>query len=217
MKYNTILFDLDGTLTDPAEGITKSVAFSLDAYGVPYKSLDALRPFIGPPLREQFMKYTGFDVNTGEAMVEKYREYYAVTGIYENKVYDGIPEMLETLKKAGKTLAVATSKPERFAKIILEHFNISHYFDICAGANIDNTRTDKAEVIQYAIEILNKNSKSDGIVMVGDRMHDIIGAKKNSIECIGVTFGYGSVEELENANADIIVNSVTELCNTLMQ
>lgn len=217
MKYKTILFDLDGTLTDPAEGITKSVAYSLDAYGIPYENLDSLRPFIGPPLREQFMKYTGSDIETGEAMVNKYREYYAVTGIYENKVYAGIPEMLRKLKNNGKTLAVATSKPERFAKIILDHFGLSEYFDLCAGANIDNTRTDKAEVIQYALENLDNFTNKDSVIMVGDRMHDVVGAKKNSISCIGVTFGYGSREELENSGADLIVDSVNELTEILLK
>jgi len=216
MKNKVILFDLDGTLTDPAQGITKSVAYSLDAYGIGYESLDALRPFIGPPLREQFMKYTGFDLKTGEEMVKKYREYYSVTGIYENRVYDGICQMLEKLKSAGKTLAVATSKPEKFAKIILEHFDIAKYFDICAGANMDNSRTNKSEVIQYALNLLGISGNKDNVVMVGDRMHDIIGAKENSIRCIGVTFGYGSKEELTQSGADMIVNSVSELADVLL-
>ncbi len=216
MKNKIILFDLDGTLTDPALGITKSVAYALDAYGVAYESLDTLQPFIGPPLREQFMKYTGFDVETGEKMVKKYREYYSVTGIYENRVYDGIPEMLEKLKAAGKTLAVATSKPEKFANIILEHFDIAKYFHLCAGANMDNTRTNKAEVIEYALSELGVSDKKDSVVMVGDRMHDINGAKKNGLSSIGVTFGYGSKEELSECGADIIVDTVRELSEILL-
>ncbi len=216
MKNKIILFDLDGTLTDPALGITKSVAYALDAYGVAYESLETLQPFIGPPLREQFMKYTGFDVETGEAMVKKYREYYSVTGIYENRVYDGIPEMLEKLKAAEKTLAVATSKPEKFANIILEHFDIAKYFDLCAGANMDNTRTDKAAVIEYALSTLGASNQKNCAVMVGDRMHDINGAKKNGLHCIGVTFGYGSYEELSQSGADTIVNSVSELSEILL-
>ena len=163
------------------------------------------------------MKYTGFDIQTGTAMVEKYREYYSVKGIYENKLYDGIKEALESLQCAGKHLAVATSKPEKFAKIILEYFGISKYFDICAGANIDNTRTNKADVIKYALNELCVLDRKEKTVMVGDRMHDIYGAIENNISNVGVTFGYGSRKELYEAGADIIVDSVDELLNTLIK
>ncbi len=210
MIYQNILFDLDGTLTDPALGITTSVAYALDAYGYKYESLDALKIFIGPPLREQFMKYCGVDYKKAETLVTKYREYYSVKGIYQNRVYDGIKPMLEALKNDGKRLIVATSKPEKFAKIILEHFSLIQYFDLCAGANMDNTRTDKAEVIKYALDSVGIFQK-DKTVMVGDRMHDIIGAKKNGLYSIGVSFGYGSVAELLECKADVIADSPESL------
>lgn len=216
MKFDTILFDLDGTLTDPALGITSSVAYALDANNIPYESLEALNEFIGPPLREQFMKYCNVDEKTGEEYVIKYREFYATKGIYMNKVYDGIENMLESLKNAGKKLIVATSKPEKFAKMILEHFEIDKYFDFCAGANLDNTRTDKSEVINYALESAKVDRNASKIIMVGDRMHDVIGAKKIGLSCIGVTFGYGSRKELENAGAKYIVDTVEQLENLLM-
>ncbi len=152
MGYKYILFDLDGTITDPKEGITNSVAYCLDAYGFKYDSKDALTEFIGPPLREHFMEYcVTDDVEKGEEYVRKYREYYSVKGIYENKVYDGIPKMLSELKNAGKTIILATSKPEKFAKLILEHFDLAKYFDFTAGALMSNNRTDKSEVIKYAL------------------------------------------------------------------
>ena len=146
MLYNTILFDLDGTLTDPAKGITGGVAHALDYFGNKYESRKALEIFIGPPLREQFMEYCNVDREKGEEYVAKYREYYAVTGIYENKVYDGIEEMLKRLKDAGKKIVLATSKPEKFALIILEHFGLIKYFDFVAGALMSNTRTKKPPI-----------------------------------------------------------------------
>ena len=216
MKYETILFDLDGTLTDPEKGITTSVAYALDYFGNKYESVESLRLFIGPPLREQFMEYCNVHKEKGEEYVAKYREYYAVTGIYENKVYEGIEEMLKELKKCGKKIVLATSKPEKFALIILEHFGLMKYFDFVAGALMSNTRTKKDEVISYALENIGNYNK-DTIVMVGDRLHDVIGASKFSIDTIGVTFGYGSREELSDAGAKIIVDTVDELKKELLK
>ena len=216
MKYETILFDLDGTLTDPALGITSSVAYALDFYKKPYESKKALEIFIGPPLREQFMLYCGVDREMGEEYVAKYREYYAVKGIYENKVYEGIDTMLDTLKKEGKRIVLATSKPEKFALIVLKHFNLYKYFDFVAGALMTNTRTKKDEVIAFALENI-KNYDPKTTVMVGDRMHDVIGAAKFSIDTIGVTYGYGARDELEDAGAKIILDSVSELTKELLK
>lgn len=216
MSYKTILFDLDGTLTDPAVGITKSVAYALDGFNIPHDSPETLKYFIGPPLREEFMKFARTDdVNFGEKLVAKYREYYSVTGIYENRVYDGIPEMLKKLKEHGKTLAVATSKPEKFAKLILSHFGIDKYFTLCAGANMDNTRTNKADVIRFALSELGLESGDSNTVMVGDRFHDIDGANACGIACIGVCFGYGTKQELQSHGAQITVNDVSELYSVL--
>lgn len=216
MKYTTILFDLDGTLTDPGKGITTSVAYALDHFGNYYESLESLNIFIGPPLREQFMEYCGVDTEKGEEYVAKYREYYAVKGIYENKMYDGIGNMLKSLKNAGKKIVLATSKPEKFAKIILEHFGLSQYFDFVAGALMSNTRTKKDEVIAYALDNIGDYDLNTTI-MVGDRMHDVEGAAKFDIKTIGVTFGYGSYEELHKSGAKIIVDTVEELTNELIK
>lgn len=216
MKYETILFDLDGTITDPFFGITNSVAYALDYFGNKYESKNALSEFIGPPLREHFMEFCGVDVAKGEEYVAKYREYYAVKGIYENKVYEGIEEMLKKLKACGKQIVLATSKPEKFALIVLEHFGLRQYFNFVAGALMSNTRTKKDEVIAYALENTGKYDISTTI-MVGDRMHDVIGAAKFSIDTIGVTYGYGSKGELTKAGAKIIVDTVEELTDELLK
>ncbi len=216
MKYNTILFDLDGTLTDPAKGITSGVAYALDHFGNEYENLESLNHFIGPPLREHFMEFCGVDREKGEEYVAKYREYYSVTGIYENKVYDGIEAMLKTLKENGKKIVLATSKPEKFAIIILEHFSLIKYFDFVAGALMSNTRTKKDEVIAYALENI-KDYDLATTIMVGDRLHDVEGAAKFGIDTVGVTFGYGSYQELSEAGAKIIVDTVEELTAELMK
>ncbi len=216
MKYDTILFDLDGTLTDPAVGITGGVAHALDFFGNKYESRKQLEEFIGPPLREHFMEFCGVDREKGEEYVAKYREYYATVGIYENKVYDGIEDLLISLKSAGKKIVLATSKPEKFALIILKHFGLYEYFDFVAGALMSNTRTKKDEVIAYALENIGTYN-SDTIIMVGDRHHDVEGAAKFGIYTIGVTFGYGSREELEGAGAKIVVDTVQELKTELLK
>ena len=210
MLYNTILFDLDGTLTDPAKGITGGVAHALDYFGNKYKSRKSLEIFIGPPLREQFMEYCNVDREKGEEYVAKYREYYAVTGIYENKVYDGIEEMLKRLKDAGKKIVLATSKPEKFALIILEHFGLIKYFDFVAGALMSNTRTKKDEVIAYALENIGEYDLSSTI-MVGDRLHDVVGAAECGMRSIGVLWGYGSRCELEESGADFIAENIGDI------
>ena len=216
MKYTTILFDLDGTLTDPALGITSGVAHALDYFGDKYENLKALEEFIGPPLREHFMEFCGVSVEKAEEYVKKYREYYSVTGIYENVVYDGIEQMLASLRSAGKKIVLATSKPEKFAKLILDHFGLSEYFDFIGGALMTNTRTKKDEVIAYCLENIGEYD-TDSTIMVGDRMHDVEGAAKFGIKTIGVTFGYGSREELENSGAAIILDTVKELADELMK
>ena len=216
MKYKTILFDLDGTITDPGVGITNAVAYALDAFGNKYESKESLKIFIGPPLREQFMEYCEVNLEGGEEYVKKYREYYAVTGLYENVVYDGIENMLISLKNAGKKIILATSKPEKFAKIILDYFDLSKYFDFVAGALMSNTRTKKDEVIAYALENI-ENYELSSTVMVGDRMHDVLGAGKFGIETVGVTYGYGSRAELENAGSKLVVDTVEELTKELLK
>lgn len=214
-KYEYVLFDLDGTLTDPKEGITKSVAYALESFGIHVEDLDTLCKFIGPPLKESFMVYYGLSDEQGDEAVAKYRERFSVTGLFENKVYDEIRETLEALKKSGKTLIVATSKPSVYSRQILEHFDLMKYFTFLSGSELDGTRVDKAEVIAYALQ---ENGIQDlsNVIMVGDREHDIIGANKNQIDSVGVLYGYGCREEFEENHATYVVERVEELRNLLL-
>ena len=212
--YKYILFDLDGTLTEPKEGITKSVAYALKYYGIHVEDLDTLCPFIGPPLKESFMKFYGFDDAKAEEAVEKYREYFRPHGVYENEMYEGIPELLQMLKKQGKVIVLATSKPTVFANIILEHFHLKSYFDCIVGSELDGTRVRKDEVITYALQQMCIRDKRE-VVMIGDREHDILGAKANGLASIGVLYGHGNLEELQKAGADKIVETVQELALSL--
>lgn len=209
-KYDVVLFDLDGTLTDPGEGITNSVAHALKKYGITVEDRTELYKFIGPPLHESFEKYYGFSHKESLTAVEYYREYYRDKGIYENKVYDGIEDLLKNLFENGKKVILATSKPEIFAREILRHFNLEKYFYYSAGANLDGSRTNKAEVIKYALREGGVTDKSSA-VMVGDREHDIIGANKNGLDSIGVLFGYGNREELETVGATHIAATVKDI------
>ena len=211
-----ILFDLDGTLTDPGEGITNSVAYALEKYGISVEDKTTLNPFIGPPLHESFQKYFNFSTLQSFDAVTKYREYYHDRGIFENRVYDGILDMLSHLKKAGKTVIMATSKPTVFAKRIAEHYGFDQYFDIIVGSELDGRRVDKAEVVKEALIQAGEPEKKS-CIMVGDRLHDVLGAKKNGLLSIGVSYGYGGFEELKEAGADFIVDSVGELSKILLQ
>lgn len=212
MKQKHILFDLDGTLTDPMMGITKSVRYALNYYGIKVNDLNDLLPFIGPPLRDSFQEYYGFDEAKANEAVEKYREYYKIDGIFDNKVYHGMKECLEILKNNGKKLYVATSKPEFFAKQIIEHFSLSEYFEYIGGSEF-NSREKKAAVIEYVLK--TNQIDNDDVIMVGDRKYDIIGAHENKIPCIGVLYGYGTEDELKRYQADYLVASVEELTELL--
>ncbi|MBR2043087.1 MAG: HAD family hydrolase [Clostridia bacterium] len=214
MSYKYVLFDLDGTLTDPFEGITNSVAYSLNYYGIRVEDKRELACFIGPPLYESFEKYYGFSKNTAIEAVEKYREYYRDKGIFENRVYDGAEDLLKFLKENGLGVALATSKPEVFALRILEHFGLEKYFDVVTGATLDGSLIKKGDVVAEALKRLNVKEKRE-CVMVGDRSHDIIGAKENGISSVGVLFGYGSKAELKEAGADYICESLEEIKNLL--
>lgn len=214
-KYKYILFDLDGTITDSALGITNSVKYALNKLNAPIPPYETLCKFIGPPLLDGFRDICGFDAEKAQEAVKLYREYYETTGLYENAVYDGIPEFLRALKEKGKTVILATSKPEKFARLIIEHFNLIQYFDFAAGATIDETRNKKDAVIAYALKECNITDKSLA-VMVGDRHHDIFGAKQNGISCVGVLYGFGNREELESAGADYIAEDVNALYRILL-
>ena len=210
MRKKYVLFDLDGTITNPGVGITKSVEYALNKFNIKEKDLKKLYKFIGPPLKESFIKYYNFNEEDAEKAIIFYREYFSSKGIYENEVYENLEDILIYLKGSGSKIIVATSKPTFFAELILEYFNLKRYFDFISGSNLDGTRVKKAEVIKYAIE-QNKITELSDVVMIGDREHDIIGAKTVGIESIGVLYGYGTLEELVNSEADYIVKDIHEL------
>ena len=214
MAINTVLFDLDGTITDSGPGIVNSVAYTLDKYGFSYECKDELKEFIGPPLAKQFEIFMGCSEEESIRAVDVYREYYSDKGIFENSVYDGIIPMLKRLKDKGYKVLMATSKPERMAKIIAYHFDIEQYFDFIGGAHMDGRRTDKKEVIEYVL----KNGgveDTDSVIMVGDRKFDVIGAHELGIKCIGVLFGYGSKEELVESGADYLAGTAKEVADII--
>ena len=207
MEY--ILFDLDGTVTNPQEGITNSVKYALEYFGIHIEDNSTLNKYIGPPLRQSFMEYAGLSEEQSHIGMMKYREYFGPKGIYENKVYEGIPELFEKLKSEGKKMILATSKPWIYAEIILEKFDLKKYFDFVAGSEMNGVRTNKADVIKYAID--KYNIPINNAVMIGDREHDIIGARKNGLMTIGVLYGFGNKGELKSAGADYIAESVENL------
>ncbi len=216
-KY--LLFDLDGTLTDPKEGICTCVQYALASFGIQEPDLDKLEPFIGPPLKESFMQFYDMNEEQAQAAVEKYRERFRDTGIFENRLYDGIPQMLRTLNSKGMFLAVASSKPTVFVEKILEHFGIRSYFKAVVGSELDGTRTEKNEVVEEALRQLFGDApvEKNKVYMIGDRRFDIEGAKAQGVDSVGVTYGYGGMEELREARADYIVRSVEELQRFLLR
>ncbi len=212
-RYAYCLFDLDGTLTDPGEGITRSVAYALSFFGIEVKDRTALYPFIGPPLVDSFSTFYGFSPEQARQAVERYREYFSRQGIFENELYPGIKELLEDLKRHGVRILLASSKPELYARKILEHFQLLPFFDFVAAATMDDTRSKKTDVVRYALETCGISP--DRAVMIGDRHHDIEGAKDNALESIGVLWGYGSREELSTAGATRLAESVPQLASLL--
>jgi phosphoglycolate phosphatase len=216
LTYSTILFDLDGTLTDPKVGITRSIQHALARFSIEVDDLETLVPFIGPPLAGSFQRHYGFESAQARQAVEYYREYFAETGIFENVVYPDIPELLADLRTTGATLALATSKPTIYAEHILRHFDLRQYFALVAGSNLDGSMTDKAEIIRYVLAHLPDVSR-DRAVMVGDREHDIIGARDNAIDALAVAYGFGSTDELRDAQPTAIVPSVARLRAILLE
>lgn len=206
-----LLFDLDGTLTDPKEGITKCVQYALKHFNIE-EELSNLLCFIGPPLIDSFRQFYGFSEEDAKVAVEKYRERFKDIGIFENGVYDGIENMLETCKNMGYKIGLATSKPEEFAIRILDRYGLSVYFDEVTGSTMDGSRNTKTDVIKEAFIRMGITEEIKSLVlMIGDREHDIIGAKNCGIESVGVRFGYAEEGELEAAGADYIAESVDEL------
>lgn len=211
-----LLFDLDGTLTDPKEGITKAVQYALKHYGIQVDDLDSLCPFIGPPLKDSFQKYYGFPEEQAKEGIQIYREYFSDKGWCQNRVFPGIPEMLGELKENGKKLYLATSKPEVFAKRILEHFGLTSYFEFIGGADLDETRVKKGDVIKYVLDTCGLSDKKEKVLMIGDREHDVLGAREQGLECVGVLFGYGDRTEMEECHAAYIAASINELRKMLL-
>ncbi|MBR5453747.1 MAG: HAD hydrolase-like protein [Clostridia bacterium] len=204
-----ILFDFDGTITDTGEGIINAVEYTLVKMGKDPGSEADRRRFVGPPLRQAFERFSDMDTPTATEAVRVYREYYRETGLFEASLYDGVTEQLRRLRESGAVTAVASSKPTIFINKLIEHFGITDLFDFVAGSELDGTHTDKAEVIAIAMEHLG--AAKEDTVMVGDRSHDIIGAKKHGLASVGVLYGYGSREELTESGADAIAAETTEL------
>ena len=210
MKYKYILFDLDGTITESGPGIMNSVEYALNKMNREVGDRDTLKKFIGPPLTESMEKYYGMSKEEALLGVKYYREYYHDKGIYENRVYDGLEEVLKKINEAGKQAIVATSKPEKYAKIIIDHFHLTQYFACVAGMEMDGGRGTKAQVITYALEKNDITDKSN-VLMIGDREHDVIGAHENGLDCLGILYGFGSRKEFEEAGADYIRENVEDI------
>lgn len=211
-----ILFDLDGTLTESAPGIINSLKYALDRLGIKDYDRAILDKFIGPPLAVSFEKFFGFKGEKCNNAIKIYREYFSEKGLFENAVYPGVEDMLDTLKSAGLKLAVATSKPEVYARRILDKFGLSGYFDAICGIPLDNEHMTKAQVIARAINELGAANKQAAL-MVGDRDYDVAGAHQNGIECLGVTYGYGSRDELEKAGAEYIAVSAENTAELIIK
>ena len=212
MAKKSILFDLDGTLTDSGEGIINCAILALEHYGLPIPSREEMRVFVGPPLTESFIQH-GVPADKAEEAVAIYRSRYIPIGKYENTPYPGIRELLETLHEMGYKLYVATSKPEGMSIDILKHFDLDRYFTRICGASMDSSRNTKEAVIEYLMETTGER---ENMVMVGDTKFDVLGAKHHGIPCIGVSWGYGTVEDMENAGAAAIVHTPDELLKLLL-
>ncbi|KPJ72348.1 5'-nucleotidase [candidate division TA06 bacterium DG_78] len=208
--YDIILFDLDGTLTDPKAGITKSIQYALAKLGIIEENQNKLEPFIGPPLLESFKKFYSFGDSKARQAVDYYREYFSNKGIFENNVYRGIPELLKQLYDKKKRLILATSKPTIYSERILKYFDLYKYFYFIFGSNLDLTLTSKTEIIKNVLLKLMDYQKNQ-VIMIGDRKEDVIGAQQNGLDSIAVTYGYGSNEELKKVNPTYIIHSVEEL------
>lgn len=212
-----LLFDLDGTLTDSAEGILRCVQYALEQCGTPEPDAEKLRPFIGPPLLDSFQEFCGMPPARAAFAVEQYRKRFSTVGLLENAVYDGIPELLEQLREHGYVLAVATSKPEVYTLRILEHFDLSRYFTAVAGCDIHRAGETKADMIRLALRRLGlPEQEPPQTVMIGDRKHDVLGAKECRVPCIGVRYGYAEAGELEQYGADWVTDSVGTLGKLLL-
>ena len=215
MHQQTILFDLDGTLTDPREGITRSIQYALAKLDIDEPDLARLEHFIGPPLLQAFMQFYGFDEAKAWQAVNFYRERFKVTGLYENRVFEGVSELLEGLQAQGRTLYIATSKPWEFAREIARHFDFARHFKVIYGSELDGTRTNKVELIAHLLA--EENLDPAQTLMIGDRKHDLIGARSNGLEAVAVGYGFGSREELTAEQPAYHFDTLGELHQAFMR
>jgi phosphoglycolate phosphatase len=213
-NIDAILFDLDGTLTDPKEGIVNSILYALHKLGIKENNTHELASFIGPPLRESFAARYNLSISLADKAVNIYREYFSTKGLFENKLYPGVDDLLKSLSVHNYKLFVATSKPTVYSKQILKYFKLDNYFIDIIGSNLDNTFTDKTEIIAHVVSLYGLQTSR--CIMVGDRKHDIIGAKNNSMKTIAVTYGYGTLQELKHFQPDFIANNCEEIKSILL-
>lgn len=214
--FEYALFDLDGTLGDPYEGITNCIKYALSSVGITEENPEKLKSYIGPPLRQTFAKY-GFDPDMCEVLTEKYRELFEISGIHQSVIYPGVAEMLKNLHEHGVKIALASCKPEKSCKIILEEYGVLKYFDTVTGATFDKTLDSKPEIIKVALNRLGYGKKPhEHAVMVGDRDMDMLGAHENGISAVGAVYGYGGEAELRGSGADYIINSPAELLEIIL-
>lgn len=211
--YTTLLFDLDGTLTDSTEGILKCLVNAIEQMG--FEVPEDTNKFLGPPIRQSFAEFCGMNEEQTAQAVKIFRERYSKVGLFENRVYDGIPEMLERLKNGGKRLMVATSKPQVYAVRIFDRFGLSQYFEFVGGAELDGSRDYKDEVIEYVLAQTDITDRSS-VLMIGDRRQDVLGAHKTGIKCMGILWGYGSTEELTEAGADYIAETPDKAAEAIL-
>ncbi len=216
--YQTLLFDLDGTLTDSKEGIINCVIYALDYYGITNRSDSFLNQFIGPPLTQSFQQFCGFDEEKAKEAAAKYRERFSTIGLFENRPYEGAVDMLRELKQAGKTIALATSKPEVFMKKIIARYGLAPYIDHPVGATLDDSRSKKSDVILEALRQcgITTEEQKKNCLMIGDRFHDIRGAKETNLDSLGCAWGYAKEGELKEAGATYICETIKEATNFLL-
>ena len=213
-NFDTLLFDLDGTLTDSTEGIVRCLEYALERMG--FDIPEDTNKFLGPPLYTSFAEFCGMNEEQVNEAVRIFRERYSTVGLFENRVYEGVPEMLKRLRDGGKRIMVATSKPEVYAVRIFDRFGLSQFFEIVGGANINGTRNDKDEVIEYVLEKAGISDRSS-VLMIGDRRQDVIGAHKTGLKCMGILWGFGSIEELTEAGAEFIAETPEKAADMLLQ
>lgn len=217
MRYTKLLFDLDGTISDPKEGICKSFQHALRHFGINVENLDDLEMVIGPPLRDSFQEFYGMSAEDAELGTTIYRERFGKVGLFENEIYPGMKPMLEKMVDNGATLAIASSKPMEYIHEILKYFEIEQCFTHVVGAYMDGRRGTKDEIVKDAIEMLGGEVEKDHMLMIGDRKFDMFGAHENGIRAVGCAFGYGGRKELEEENAEYVVDSVEELEALLLE